>query len=376
MRLSTLDDCIQDALATREKLTTEISSILTAHSAARSLVRRVAEAQDSLAATRTACATQRRRLDNALRKRDDLQRAIATRRTLIARGRAAQESDLRDLEAGRSTLAQRQTELDNLAAQTAGQRRRVCMDLSAIFPIEPIPNRPLLFTIRGLALPNSHFDDGADAPAEPVMAAAFGHVAQVVELLSVYLATPLPYPVTVRGSTSTIRDAVAMTAGPRSYPLFSRGVVRFRFEYGVFLLNKDIEVLASSLGARILDIRHTLANLKYVLYVATAGDGELPARKAGGVKGLLTHGNGRAVSQTGNAGGVEFGAKATNGEGSAAGSSRVDELSVMANGIPYREAKSQRDAGNKWKSAGKDSAAYGTLQEALAMQMGRVADGT
>ena len=36
-----------------------------------------------------------------------------------------------------------------------------------------------------------------------------------------------------------------------------------------------------------LDIRQTLPNLKYLLYVATAGEGELPARKAGGVRGLL-----------------------------------------------------------------------------------------
>ena len=38
---------------------------------------------------------------------------------------------------------------------------------------------------------------------------------------------------------------------------------------------------------RVLDIRQTLPNLKYLLYVATAGEGELPARKAGGVRGLL-----------------------------------------------------------------------------------------
>ena len=43
----------------------------------------------------------------------------------------------------------------------------------------------------------------------------------------------------------------------------------------------------AKVGLRMLDIRHTLPNLKYLLYVLTAGTGELPARKAGGVRGLV-----------------------------------------------------------------------------------------
>ena len=41
------------------------------------------------------------------------------------------------------------------------------------------------------------------------------------------------------------------------------------------------------MGLRVLDIRHTLPNLKYLLYVLTAGTGDMPARKAGGVRGLV-----------------------------------------------------------------------------------------
>ena len=78
-----------------------------------------------------------------------------------------------------------------------------------------------------------------------------------------------------------------MMSGPRVYPLFMKGAVRYRFEYGVFLLNKNIELVSAKLGLRLLDIRQTLPNLKYLLFVATAGTGELPARKVGGVRGLL-----------------------------------------------------------------------------------------
>ena len=37
---------------------------------------------------------------------------------------------------------------------------------------------------------------------------------------------------------------------------------------------------------RALDMRHTLPNLKYLLYVCSAGTDELPERKKGGVRGL------------------------------------------------------------------------------------------
>ena len=98
-------------------------------------------------------------------------------------------------------------------------------------------------------------------------------------------------PVSLHGSTSTIDDPLAISQSQqnhqRTYPLYMKNVVRYRFEYGVFLLNKNIEILSNSLGLRPLDIRHTLPNLKYLLYVATAGKGELPARKAGGIKGWL-----------------------------------------------------------------------------------------
>jgi len=74
----------------------------------------------------------------------------------------------------------------------------------------------------------------------------------------------------------------------RIFPLYTKGTIRFRFDYAVFLLNKDIECLAESQGLKVMDIRHTLPNLKYLLYVCSAGNSELPARKAGGVRGLFS----------------------------------------------------------------------------------------
>lgn len=50
----------------------------------------------------------------------------------------------------------------------------------------------------------------------------------------------------------------------------------------------------SKQGLRMVDQRHTLPNLKYLLYVLTASKGELPVRKRGDVRGL---GNGELIGQ-------------------------------------------------------------------------------
>lgn len=60
------------------------------------------------------------------------------------------------------------------------------------------------------------------------------------------------------------------------FPLFSRGVDTYRFEYGVFLLNKDIELLMSERDLRALDMRHTLPNLKNLLLTLTSGEAAMP----------------------------------------------------------------------------------------------------
>jgi len=46
----------------------------------------------------------------------------------------------------------------------------------------------------------------------------------------------------------------------------------YRFEYGVFLLNKDIEILMADRDLRAMDMRHTLPNLKNLLLTLTDGE--------------------------------------------------------------------------------------------------------
>jgi hypothetical protein len=287
MRLSTLDDCIQDALSTRDRIADEIESILAVNKDDMRTVDSVAETEESLRTVQAAVIAEKRRVVAARRRRDELQANIDYRREKIRAGQQEQAKADSDLPELRTKHAETKVQFEKIEEDITGQRRRICEDLLRIFFVEPVPGKPLAFTIRGLLLPNSTFEDAK----EDVTSAALGYVAQVVSSLSPYLSVILPYPITLHGSTSTIDDPLAVTQNNqnnlRTYPLYMKNVVRYRFEYGVFLLNKNIEILSNALGLRPVDIRHTLPNIKYLLYIATAGKGELPSRKSGGIKGLL-----------------------------------------------------------------------------------------
>lgn len=271
----------------------------------------LAETTDFLKTIDYATATVKKQLKALEQKRDQKRKALQSRRELLSKDRALRQSITEAMEAQRSTHQDLTTQHGQLKADITQQRRRIAHDLSQVYPITPLPDRSLAFTIRGTHLPNSEHLDTASSPES--LAAALGHVAHVIQLLSLYLAVILPYPARPRSSTSTIIDPVSSlhtpatasskTSSPeaaaaadlaaRTFPLFGKGAVRFRFEYGVFLLNKNVELMLSThFGVRVLDIRQTLPNLLYVFFCATAGEEELPARKAGGVRALMRRAGG------------------------------------------------------------------------------------
>jgi hypothetical protein len=98
-----------------------------------------------------------------------------------------------------------------------------------------------------LSLPPSLIPEGCPKFDERTTAAALGYAAILVHLISSLggAAAGLAYPVTFAGSRSHVRDVVSAMQGPRSFPLYAKGVERYRFEYAVFLLNKDIEMVSS-----------------------------------------------------------------------------------------------------------------------------------
>lgn len=289
MRLSNLDESIQDALATREELANQINAIISDMP-----VNKAPEAQEEALLASSFVAAERRLLKVSIRRRAELKASLLARYEAMKRGREVQERAEEDVANAQEKLGESKKLLESTAESIHGQRRRICEELSQIFRIDPTPDAPLLFTICGLPLHNTSFNDN-DAD-EDVISAALGYVARLVDMLQYYLSVPIPYPVQPFGSRSTIQDRISILPdNQRLFPLYMKGTIRFRFDYGVFLLNKDIEALAESQGLKLIDIRHTLPNLKYLLYVASAGTSELPARKAGGVRGLLA---GRGVGAT------------------------------------------------------------------------------
>lgn len=296
MRLANLDDCIQDALITRDKLEAQINGILEKNREDLDVVNRTSQAEEKLASTKRAVVAERKQLRQSIKRKEELKRSLEARRESMRNGRQAQEKSEEHLSSALSAMSSSGDALENTAKEATGQVRRICEDLLTIYPIEPIPGKPLAFTIAGLALPNSTFED-IDKTS---VAAALGYTAQLVYLLSFYLSTPLPYPVKPYLSNSYIEDPISISLPQRTFPLYPINT-HYRFEYGVFLLNKNIEFLMNRVGLRLLDIRHTLPNLKYLLYVLTAGNDELPARKAGGVRGLLNGGVTPNMSRRGSA---------------------------------------------------------------------------
>ncbi|KAJ5152200.1 hypothetical protein N7492_010495 [Penicillium capsulatum] len=282
MRLANLDECIQDALATRGRLEAQIGDILKENKNALATESGATKARDRLASIKQAVASERKQIRATAKRKEELLSSIQTRKEAMEQGRLAQEKARSHLPHAQEKLISSDHLLGQTAQETKGQIRRISEDLMVIYPIDPIPEKSLAFAIVGLPLPNSHFED---IDREEV-AAALGHTAHLVYLLSFYLSVVLPYPISPNLSTSLIQDPVSQDLPQRTFPLFPVSA-HYRFEYGVFLLNKNIEFLLNKTGVRGLDIRHTLPNLKYLLYILTAGTPDIPARKAGGIRGLL-----------------------------------------------------------------------------------------
>ena len=161
------------------------------------------------------------------------------------------------------------------------RRAHLVSELASIFPVESVDSASLLFSICGLALPNASVEAKPSAAMlkyridEDSMASAFGYVAQAVTLLAAYLAVPLYYPLRCLGSRSLVQDPISQIKGSKIFPLYSKGVDRYRFDYAVFLLNKDIEQLMNKNDIIVLDLRQTLPNLKN-LYLTLSTDASQP----------------------------------------------------------------------------------------------------
>lgn len=290
MRLSNLEHSIQDALATQDMLKKQIHDLIAAQPEERLQLN---EAQDRLDLTSKYVAIEQKAVNNTCDQIQKINASIKERRHMVVVGRELMAKTNTEIDNARDKLNSNTAQSNKLKEDIRGQRRRICEDLNSIFKIDPLPGgKPLQFQIRGIHLPNAEDYGGSmlTNAQQDALSAALGHVALLTSHLSLYLGVPLPYEITYFGSRSFITDVISILKDPiRDFPLYiPRGgsAAQFRFDYGWFILNKDIEALCAAQGLKVMDIRHTLPNLKYLLYVCSAGSDDLPERKKGGVRGL------------------------------------------------------------------------------------------
>uniref|UniRef100_A0A671VNX0 UV radiation resistance associated gene n=1 Tax=Sparus aurata TaxID=8175 RepID=A0A671VNX0_SPAAU len=145
-------------------------------------------------------------------------------------------------------------------AQLTFRCRQLLSELSYIYPIDANQSD---YVICGVKLPNS---EDFQAKDDGSVAVALGYTSHLVLMISCFLQVPLRYPVIHKGSRSSIKDTITdrLTEKEREFPLYSRGE-RFHFEYGVYLLNKNIAQLRYQHGLTTPDLQQTLPNLKNFL---------------------------------------------------------------------------------------------------------------
>ncbi|CBQ73337.1 conserved hypothetical protein [Sporisorium reilianum SRZ2] len=242
----------------------------------------------------------------AVDESDELERKraeLADRRAALQARQAAIQASKSLFDAAEATAKRLREQVQvlsdakaDIALQLHVQQASLLRDLETIFPIELSDASSLLFSVCGLPLPNAvsslpstelaheerRWKDTVKrqmpASTRPVfhsfdddtVSSALGLVAQLVVLLSTYLATPIHYPLATAGSRAVVQDGISLMSGPRAFPLYARGMERYRYEYAAFLLNKDIEQLMNVHSVTVIDIRHTLPNLKNLMVTVAA----------------------------------------------------------------------------------------------------------
>lgn len=265
-----------------------VFSLLRLHTAQRAIkqtqvtVQKIGKEIEEKLRTTTACTDRKK-------ERECMQLRIAVLRSELQRQRKAlgREIDLRQKEraqlqkkeeafaAQHESLKEEKESLTKLQKECTAKReqflksnaqltfrcRQLLSELSYIYPID-LANQSD-YVICGVKLPNS---EDFQAKDDGSVAVALGYTAHLVLMISCFLQIPLRYPVIHKGSRSSIKDTITdrLTEKEREFPLYPRGE-RFHFEYGVYLLNKNIAQLRYQHGLTTPDLQQTLPNLKNFL---------------------------------------------------------------------------------------------------------------
>lgn len=138
MRLSSLDDCIQDALQTREKLALRINAVLQKYKGHMNANGHVSERKGALSSVRRYVAAERRELRAARTSHGELVQSLQARREAMLQGEAVHHRTRDYVENAAAKLQACETLARRCSEEIRAQRRRICEDLAQIYPIEPV----------------------------------------------------------------------------------------------------------------------------------------------------------------------------------------------------------------------------------------------
>ncbi|CAG2249455.1 UVRAG [Mytilus edulis] len=149
------------------------------------------------------------------------------------------------------------------------RRKQLISELETyVYPITENKKKDLL--ICHVKLPDSENFHGCD---DTQVAVALGYTAHMVTMMSHILDVPLRYPIVHRSSRSQIMDHIhhKLTDKDNTFPLYSKGKEKFYFNYGVYLLNKDIGQLRFYCGMGTADLRTTLQKYQNIIRTSRLG---------------------------------------------------------------------------------------------------------
>ncbi|POG82243.1 hypothetical protein GLOIN_2v1500235, partial [Rhizophagus irregularis DAOM 181602=DAOM 197198] len=268
MRLNNIDNCLIDMQRSRDDVISNIGQILEREKNKLVLKREKSSRLLHLSRYHAEIADQSKALEEDRRRIITLRENIRSRRVAMEEARERHQTGKEYLEESLKILERDRKTLSMTTSKICTCQKELVADLLNIFPIEPTHTDTFSFKILGVPLPNSVFT-GCD---DEQVATALGFTCHLINMLAYYLGVPLRFPMTPMSSRSSIRDPITASLGDsRQFPLYVKGADRYRFEYAVFLLNKNIEQLMNSQGISVIDLRHTLPNLKYLILSLVSG---------------------------------------------------------------------------------------------------------
>ncbi|KAI9144070.1 UV radiation resistance protein and autophagy-related subunit 14-domain-containing protein [Paraphysoderma sedebokerense] len=170
------------------------------------------------------------------------------------------EEEVRWLDENWENLGRNRDSLQDVLIETYKYQAELVKELMEIYPIVQCGPEAVDYSIRGIPVPNSDF---SSSPPDSTISTALFYISHFTHLLSHILSVPLRYPITMLSSRSTVTDSTSYES--QTYPLYLKNQDLYKFEYAVFLLNKNIEGLVNERGMNVLDLRNTLGNLKMVV---------------------------------------------------------------------------------------------------------------